>query len=92
MFIASIVTHSTYNKYIMVLDKIICQFCYIYFTIRGFKMNWYYYSGLITVIILFTVYKVLKLSHSENGIIIHSSLHIIGNIGISLMIEGLVHN
>ena len=90
--ITSLLNHSTYNKYFIILDKLICQFCFLYFIIKCFKMNLYYFMSLIAAIILLIVYKVLNLCHGKNDIIIHSSLHIIGNIGISFMIEGLVHN
>jgi hypothetical protein len=86
--ITSLLNHATYNKIINKIDKITNSICLIYFTIYYYTNNIYYYLMICCLCIVVYTIKISKLSyHLQYGIYIHSLIHLIGNIGILLLIK-----
>ena len=87
--ITGTLNHSTYWKIFRYADLISTQLCFVYFTYSCAVYHYYYYLSLLSVLFVGLGYKVVKLSFNPNyGIVFHSILHVVGNIGIALMALG----
>lgn len=76
-----------------IVDMIICNFCVVYFGIIGcsYGFNIWTSSSILCIIYMIAVYYWFNLSHHPYyGHYIHSSIHLVGNIGIYLMQESIL--
>lgn len=85
-FATSILNHGTYNKYARVIDISLNSTCFVYFTVKYAHWNFYYLAALVVAFMVPLSYSFLSFHHTY-GVELHSLLHIIGNIGIMLMIR-----
>ena len=87
-FITSLLNHGTYNEKLRKIDMIVNGFCGIYFTFKCAYHNYYYYLSLIPVFFVGSTYYIFDISNSPKyGIKFHSLIHLVGNIGVCLMVE-----
>lgn len=73
-----------------IIDIIVCNFCVTYFSIIGcsYGINIWMASSILCIIYMFTLYYWFNLSnHPDYGYYVHSSIHLVGNIGVCLMLE-----
>ena len=89
-FISGSLYHSSYNILLKTLDQCIISSSIIYFIYNGATMTLYFYGTLLCFLILVIGY--INLSYSDNGILFHSILHVVSNIGIYFLIEGCVES
>lgn len=76
-----------------IIDIIICNFSVFYCGIIGFSYGFNIWSTLcmLCIIYIIIVYYFLHLSHHpEYGYYIHSSIHIIGNIGVYCLLQSVL--
>jgi hypothetical protein len=79
--------HATYHPLISKIDKIFNYICFPYFIITCYAFNWYYFASLVFATVMAYIYT--KYSYSTYGVVMHSVVHILGNVGIILMTEGI---
>jgi hypothetical protein len=71
-----------------VIDIINVYVCILYFTYLSLGFNIWYGLGWVCILYMLTLYYWFNASnHPEYGHYLHSSIHIISNIGIAFMIE-----
>jgi hypothetical protein len=71
-----------------IIDIINVHVCTLYFTYLSFGFNIWYGLWWICILYMVTSYYMLNASnHPEYGYYLHSSYHLIGNLGILFMIE-----
>jgi len=85
-FISGMLYHGTYTHLYYIIDRIVVFINVTYFIIFGFTYTIYYLGACLCLVTLIIGYK--KLSFGENGVLFHSCLHFISNVGICLLIQG----
>ncbi len=83
--VLGLINHATYHPVINKLDTAFNCICVSYFSIKYYDNNHIFHMSMLCALI--SAYTFIKYSYTMNGIIMHSLIHIIGNIGIMLMIE-----
>jgi len=74
-----------------IIDMTVTQFCIIYFSFMCYSSHWLYWVTVSCVIYLGLFYWIFNKSHQKDGFFWHSTLHIVGNFGISCLIESCVN-
>lgn len=90
---SSLLNHATYHPMINFLDKIVIKWNIVFNFIYFFQNNIYYYLATSSILYMLIIYHIIGLSHcNKNGIYWHSSLHLIGNLGICCLIKANIIN
>jgi hypothetical protein len=87
IIVCSFFYHTTHNKYIRIIDMIVCHFTVVYFGYILMTNHLYYYMAFIVLVLTFMTFWVYELSKSDNGIIWHILVHILCTIMIILAVE-----
>ena len=70
------------------VDMIVCQFCVVYFSCVCASFHWLYVLTITAVLYLLVMFYWLGMSSRDHdGHMWHSTLHFVGNTGISCLIE-----
>lgn len=82
----SLVYHACYHPTIKIIDMTVCQLCTGGFLIYYFAHHPFYYCSWLSAITMFIIYYYVEFSDKYKNIS-HSCLHVIGNLGITGVIE-----